>query len=217
MTVDQATVRLPLSRDRIVSAAVELADDQGIEALSMRKLGQALGVEAMSLYNHVEDKDDILSGMVDWLFAQIGPLDDTADWKVAVRHVAVRAKDVFTAHAWTLPLISAQGIAGPAAFGLMDSVLARLLGAGYPTHLVLHAWHVIASHVMGYSFQETTSVWASDEALDRKKRALLEGYADRFPHVSALAEELMACSFVEEFEFGLDIILSGIEAARDTT
>lgn len=212
MTVDEATVRLPLTRERIIQAAADLADEQGIEALSMRRLGQALGVEAMSLYNHVEDKDDILAGMTDWLFVEIGPPVGADDWKASIRETAIRAKRVFAAHAWALPLCSARELSGPAGFALMDAMLELLLAQGYPIELVHHAWHVIASHVMGYAFQETTSTWGSDKEHDHgKAEALMRQYADRFPHVAALAPYLMQCSYDEEFEFGLDIILTGIE------
>ena len=214
MTVDETTLRTPLTRKRIIEAAVELADEQGIEALSMRKLGHSLGVEAMSLYNHVGGKDDILDGMVDGLFAEIGvPLPNGGDWKSAVTETATRAKDVFAAHSWAVPLITSRELTGPSAFALMDRTLGVLLDAGYPMDLVHHAWHVISSHVMGYAFQETSSTWGKDSDHDHAKAdALLREYGEQFPNVAKLVPHLMECSHDEEFQFGLDIILSGIEA-----
>jgi AcrR family transcriptional regulator len=180
MTVDETTLRTPLTRKRIIEAAVELADEQGIEALSMRKLGHALGVEAMSLYNHVGGKDDILDGMVDGLFAEIGvPLPNGGDWKSAVTETATRAKDVFAAHSWAVPLITSRELTGPSAFALMD----------------------------------TSSTWGKDSDHDHAKAdALLREYGEQFPNVAKLVPHLMECSHDEEFQFGLDIILSGIEA-----
>jgi AcrR family transcriptional regulator len=214
MTIEEATIRLPLSRERIIEAAVAFGDEHGIEALSMRRLGRALGVEAMSLYNHVDGKDDILDGMVDALFAEIGvPVPDGDDWKSAVRLTATRAKDVFAAHTWSVPLMTSRGLNGASAFALMDATLGLFLDVGYPIDLVHHAWHVISSHVMGYAFQESSSTWGKDVEHDHDKvEALIREYADRFPHVARLVPHLMDCSHDEEFQFGLDIILTGIEA-----
>jgi AcrR family transcriptional regulator len=207
------TERPPLTKERIVEAAVQFADEHGIEALSMRKLGAELGVEAMSLYNHVGGKDDILDSMVDYLFASIGRIDPEADWMVTARTAAIAAKDVFAAHAWSINLISSRKGISEASFALMESLLAPLIAAGYPVKTAHHAWHAIASHVMGYSFQEINSAFGDgdDHDHDRAERLIAEN-ASRYPSLAAVAPYLMDCSYDEEFEFGLDLIITGIAA-----
>ncbi len=206
------TKRSPLTRDRIIAAAVAFTDENGIESLSMRKLGHELGVEAMSLYNHVADKDDILSGMVDSLFAEFEmPVGE--DWKSAVRVTAFSAKNVIAAHPWAVGLLSARQGMGEGTFQLMDAMMGLLLDAGYDTPTTHHAWHVIASHVMGYAFQEANSPFGDGDDHDHEASVeLIRRFGDQFPSLAQVAPHLMECSYDEEFAFGLEIILSGIEA-----
>ncbi len=209
------TERRPLTRERIIEAAVAFADEHGIDALSMRKLGQVLGVEAMSLYNHVAGKDDILDGMVQHLFAGIGPIDTAGDWKVTARAAATAAKNAFAAHEWAVPLISTRETTSEASFGIMDVMIGMLLADGYDPETAHHAWHVIASHVLGYAFQEANSVFGRrDDQAREEAEQLLREYGRIFPNLAAVATYLMECSHDEEFQYGLDIILSGIEARK---
>lgn len=210
-----ATERQPLTKERIITAAVAFADEHGIEALSMRKLGSELGVEAMSLYNHVDGKDDILDSMVDFLFASIGPVDTDSDWVETTRAAALAAKRVFASHPWSVQLISSREGLSEASFALMDALMGRLLDEGYSPKLAHHAWHAIASHVMGYAFQEIYSVFGKgeDHDHDRAERMLAE-FAPKYPALATIAPHLMECSHDEEFEFGLDLILTGIAAQK---
>src|SRR3954465_7138723 len=120
-----------ISRDRVLKAAVGLADEIGIESLSMRKLGQALGVEAMSLYNHVANKDDLLDGMVDVVFGEIGLPSSATDWKTAMRQRALSAREVLARHSWAIGLMESRSRPGPATLRHHDAVLGCLRGASF--------------------------------------------------------------------------------------
>ncbi len=207
------TERQPLTRERIIQAAVELADEHGLEALSMRKLGAALGVEAMSLYNHVGGKEDILDSMVEYLFHSIGPIDTTAGWQASTRVAAMAAKRAFAAHPWSITLLSTRETLSEGSFAVMDAMVGMLLADGYSTEVAHHAWHAVASHVMGYAFQEINSVFGNPGDPDQGHvEELIAQYAERFPSLAAIGPHLMCCSYDEEFEFGLDLILTGIAA-----
>jgi len=212
------TERQPLTKERIIQAAVDLADEQGLDALSMRKLGAALGVEAMSLYNHVDGKEDILDSMVEYLFSSIGPIDATAGWQPTVRSAALAAKRAFASHPWSITLITTRQTLSEASFAVMDTMIGMLLADGYSTKTAHHAWHAIASHVMGYAFQEINSVFGSPGAAGQDEVAgLITQFASQFPSLAAIGEHLMCCSYDEEFEFGLDLILNGIAAIKPTS
>lgn len=216
MTVRETPkTRRPLTRERIIQAAVALADERGLESLSMRKLGHELGVEAMSLYNHVDDKDAILDGMVDYLFHEIGELETSGDWKAAARSAASAARAVFAAHTWSVALLTARDSVSEGALSLMDSVIGLCLEAGFDAEEAHHAYHVIAGHVMGSVYQEINSFASSQDELDPQQRERLEQLVGtKFPNVAASAPYLMNCEPSVEFEYGLEIILSGIEARK---
>ncbi|MFV2001313.1 MAG: TetR/AcrR family transcriptional regulator, partial [Acidimicrobiia bacterium] len=152
-----APTRETLTRGRIVEAAVAFADRHGVEALSMRKLGAELDVEAMSLYNHVANKDDIFDGMIDFVFASIPLPDPNDDWKLAVRKVGMAAMDAFTLHAWTVTLVMARGNMGPSALRFTDRVIGVFTDAGFSDEDAHHAWQMLASHTVGYAFQQAAS------------------------------------------------------------
>lgn len=200
------TTRSPLTRERIIEAAVTLADAFGVEELSMRKLGAELGVEAMSLYNHVENKDDIFDGMVDYVFGAIPLPDVDSDWRVSIRATALAAMDQFVEHPWTVNLLMQRGIYGQSSLLFMDRVLGLLRGAGFSEEDVHHAWQMLASHTMGYAFQQVSG-GNDDHGWETKFLDL-----GSFPHVAALAPYLAECEFGSEFAFGLDIIIAGLEA-----
>ena len=204
------TERETLTRDRIIEAAVAYADEHGIDELSMRKLGAALGVEAMSLYNHVEDKGDIYDGMIDHVFASIPLPDPTIGWQDAIRTVGGEAMDRFTRHPWVVILLMQRGNFGPGALTFMDEVLARLSAAGFSDQDAHHAWQMLASHTMGYAFQNATNPGAIEKELGNVE-SLLAQMGERFPHVVRLAPLLAQCDFRSEYRFGLEIIIDGLE------
>jgi AcrR family transcriptional regulator len=202
--------RIPLNRARIIDAAVAFADAHGIEELSMRRLGAELGVEAMSLYNHVANKDEILDGMIDAVFAAIPLPNLDADWRVTIPATGIAAMEQFTAHPWIVNLLMHRGNYGNSSLLFMDRVLGILRDAGFDDEETHHAWQMLASHTMGYAFQQASGPPHSKD-FDGQEEALA-GLGDQFPNVAALAPLLAGCEFSDEYSYGLDIIISGLDA-----
>lgn len=203
------TGRETLSRQRVVEAAVEFADEHGVETMSMRKLGAELGVEAMSLYNHVDDKGDLFSAMIDHVFESIPLPADDLDWKDQTRLIGQGAIDRFTRHPWVVSLIMQKGNTGPGALAFMDHVLGVFTDAGFADEDVHHAWQMLASHTVGYAFQSSTSPSASKTEYLELEMARM---AQLYPHVARLMPLLIDCSWNTEYMFGLEIILDGLES-----
>ena len=151
MTDPAPSARARLNRDRVLRAAVALADAGGIESLTMRKLGVELGVEAMSLYNHVANKDDLLDGMIDIVFAEIDLPPDGTDWRTAMRRRAISAREVLARHRWAIGLMESRTTPGPATLRHHDAVLGRLRAAGFSIELAAHAYSVLDSYIYGFA------------------------------------------------------------------
>ena len=145
------TPRLPLSKERVLQAALDLADRGGSDAVSMRKLGQVLGVDAMSLYHHVRNKEDILDGIVDVVVGEIEPPAADTDWKPAMRRRVMAARAVMLRHPWAPRVIESRATPGPATMRYMESVLAILRDGGFSLDLAHHAMHVLGSRVFGFN------------------------------------------------------------------
>jgi AcrR family transcriptional regulator len=208
--------RLPLSRERILRAALTIADEQGIEALSMRKLAQALGFEAMSLYNHVANKSDLLDGLLDLVLDETAPPEAGGDWDEAVRTSAMSVHDAFRRHTWAPALLMTGAHIRAARLSYMDSLLGRLREAGFDADTTYHAYHVLDGHIFGFSWWETaySSYTPSDEL---KMREIFENHitVEAYPHLREHAEQHFAEGphrHVSAFEFGLDLILDGLRA-----
>ncbi len=210
--------REPLTRERVLRAAVALADEQGLDALSMRKLGQRLGVEAMSLYNHVANKDDVLAGMVELVLAEVENPPPDRHWKEAIRHTAVSSYDAFMRHRWACAL--AMRVPGITAVRLqwMEDVLRTFREAGFSPNLTHHAYHALDSHITGFTLWQVSMPFETREELLDLAQGFLELIpADRYPYVVEHAHEHIAPPAGEprEFEFGLDLILDRLEQLRD--
>jgi len=203
--------RETLTRARIIDAAVAYADANGIETLSMRKLGATLDVEAMSLYNHVANKNDIHDGMIDYVFASIPLPEPGGEWQDEIRRIGMAGMDAFTRYPWTVTLLMMRGNFGPAALRFTDRVIATLNAAGFSDEDAHHAWQMLASHTMGYAFQQATSPGPTHHD-GPDASAQLERVADEFPNVARLAPLLAQCEYGTEFAFGLDIIIDGLAA-----
>jgi AcrR family transcriptional regulator len=147
----------------VLRAAVALADESGIESLTMRKLGEALGVEAMSLYYHVASKEALLDGMVDLVFSEIDLPTAGADWKSAMRRRAISARGVLSRHPWAIGLMDSRSTPGPATLQHHDAVIGCLRGAGFPVALPAHAFAVLDSYIYGFTLQETSLPFDSPE------------------------------------------------------
>ena len=209
--------RAPLSRDRVLRAAVALADEHGIESLSMRKLGDAVGVEAMSLYNHVANKVDLLDGMIDVVFSEI-PLPAGGDWRAAMRDRATATRSVLSRHRWAIGLMESRTSPGPATLRHHDAVIGCLRDAGFSMQLTAHAYSALDSYIYGFALQERSlPIGTPEETHDTAEAMLARFPADDFPHLAAFtAEHILqpGYDFGAEFDFGLHLLLDGLERAR---
>ena len=212
-----AQPRKPLSRERVLRAAVAFADESGIESLSMRKLGEVVGVEAMSLYNHVANKDDLLDGMVDLVFAEIGLPAAEADWRSAMRRRAVSAREVLSRHRWAIGLMESRTSPGPATLRHHDAVLGTLRRAGFSVELAAHAFSALDSYIYGFALQEASLPFDTPEQTAEVAQTILTPLRpDEYPHLVEMAVEHVlqpGYHYGNEFEFGLDVILDGLERA----
>ena len=208
--------RTPLSKDRVLRTAAELADEHGLEALSMRRLARKLGVEAMSLYNHVANKDEILNGILDLVVGEIELPGEDVEWKTAIRRAAISTRDVLLRHRWAAGLWMSRQSGGPARLRHGDWMLRTLRAGGLPPDLVYHAFHVLESHLLGYMHLQLSFPYRGEELAERAsgflRRIPAEDYPDLVQHVH---EHLEPREGEGGFELGLDLILDGLERARD--
>jgi AcrR family transcriptional regulator len=218
--------RVPLSRERVLDAAIRLADEGGIESLTMRRLARDLGVEAMSLYNHVANKGDLVDAMVDLVVSEI-ELPATSDaWDVAVRECAISAHEVLLRHPWSCSLVmssTSTSIVRNARVRYMEWVLGRLREAGFSPELTYHAYHALDSHILGFTLWElghsgaANAIRGDKDFADFAASFVRELRAADYPYLAEHAEQHVAALGDEgtsEFEFGLDLILDGLERAR---
>ena len=213
--------RITLSRERVLAAAIAFADEKGIESLSMRKLGQKLGVEAMSLYKHVANKDDMLDGMVDVVFSEIELPSSGVHWKAGMRERATSAREVLSRHAWAIGLTESRIKPGPANLRHHDSVIGFLREADFSIQMALHAYSALDSYIYGFALQERSLPFESPEQVAEVSEMMLAQFpAGDYPHLTeAMVEHVgkPGYDFADEFEFGLELILDGLERLRDTS
>ncbi len=215
--------RLPLTRQRVLGAAVELADEAGIDGLSMRRVGQRLGVEAMSLYNHVANKADLLNGMLDVVLAEIDPpLDNDLDWRRVFHERVMSARRVFLAHRWAADVVTKQMSASPAMLDYMDSMVGIIRRAGFSLDLTHHALHALGSRTMGFTQEMFEDSGAAPQDPETSA-AMASQMADQFPYIAEIINQIThdqesvigaGCDDQFEFEFGLDLLLDGLERLR---
>jgi AcrR family transcriptional regulator len=211
--------RLPLSRERILQAALELTDEGGIESLTMRRLGQALGFEAMSLYNHVANKDDVLDGILDLVLAESEPPSPAGDWDAAIRASAISVHEALRRHPWSCTLLMAPGRVRPARLRYMDLLLGRLREAGFSAETTYHAYHVLDGHIFGFSLWETSHTYTAEEVSNFVAKFAQTITVDAYPYLHEHAQQHFsegAHREVSAFEFGLDLIVDGLKKIRDT-
>jgi AcrR family transcriptional regulator len=221
-TEPAAEPRTPLNRDRVLRAAVELSDREGIEAVSMRRLGQELGVEAMSLYNHVAKKEDVLDGMVDLIVGEIDPAADDSNWKTSARNRILSARKVMLRHPWASAVIVSRRQPSPAMMGYMDGMGGIMRRGGFSVDLMHHAFHALGSRVLGFS-QELYDDSGEMEAAPEMQALMLRQMAEAYPNITAVMEQVAhddasvvgsGCDDQFEFEFALDLILNGLDGLR---
>jgi AcrR family transcriptional regulator len=218
--------RRPLTKERVLEQAIALADADGIEALTMRKLGQALGVEAMSLYNYVTNKGELVSAMVDRVVEQFELPDDEPRWDAAIRRCAISAHDLLIEHQWACSLAllpSDMRMVGGPRIRYMEWLLRRLREAGFSAEIAYSAYHTLDSHIFGFTLWQLghvkaarTLVPAEGENLEEWAARFLERMRPEFPYLAEHGEQHMArgSDGRHEFEFGLDLILDGLKKLR---
>jgi AcrR family transcriptional regulator len=216
----RAAQRIPLNRERVLQAAVALADESGSEALSMRKLGEAVGVEAMSLYHHVANKDDLLDGMIDVVFGEIEMPSDCGDWMGSMRRRALSARQVLARHGWAIRFMESRTSPGPATLRHHDAVLGCLRNAGFSVRLAAHAFSVLDSYVYGFALQERSLPFDTPQQTAELAQEILARFpVNVYPHLAELTAEHVlqpGYDYGNEFALGLDLILEGLERASSS-
>ena len=207
--------RIPLTRERILRAAIEIADEDGLDALTMRRLGQELGVQAMSLYNHVANKDDLLDGMLDLVLAEMEAPDPEGGLP-AIRAAALSAHQALRRHPWAAGLLMTPTRVRPGRLTFMDALLGALRGAGFSAETTYHAYHVIDAHIIGFSLWQSTHDFSLPEEMTDDLRATLERLIPRetYPHLYEHGMQHLdpgPHQDVSAFEFALDLLLGGLE------
>ena len=213
----KAEPRARWSRDQLLRAAIELADRRGIESLSMRKLSQELGGAPMSLYNHVANKEDLLDGMVDIVFSEIELPSGEHDWRTAMRRRAISIRAVMTRHPWAVGLMETRRTPGPATLRHHDSVIGCLRDAGFTIHLAAHAFSALDSYIYGFAMQEQSLAFGTPDETSELAKAFLRQFPTKdYPRLAELTIEHVlqpGYSYGNEYEFGLDLILDGLDTA----
>jgi AcrR family transcriptional regulator len=210
-------IRTPLSRERVLRAAMTMADEGGLESLSMRKLADELGVKAMSLYNHVANKDDLIDGIVDAAWAEIVVPGGDADWKAQIRELAVSAHETLLRHPGAAGM-RMEGTPGAARMRYGDSLLGCFRNAGFSKDLTYHAYHIVESYIVGFTSQvENYRNVDLDQFEDIVGRFMRGEFMAEYPHFTEHARQHIEedHSDVNAFELGLELMLDGLERLRD--
>ena len=207
--------RIPLTRDRVLRAAISLADEGGIESLTMRRLGQELEVGPMALYRHVTNKDDLVDGLVDLVFAEIGLPPIGADWRTAMRERSFSLRDTLLRHRWAIGLMESRRNPGPSNLRHHDAVIGSLLAAGFDMAMSAHAYSLLDAYIYGFAltkmqlpFEDTAEIAAMAESM------LAPFPVNTYPNLADfITEHAMqpGYDYANEFEYGLELILDGLE------
>ena len=210
--VRKAGRRPRVSREQVLDAALEIADTGGLAAVTMASVGARLGVEAMSLYRHIGNKEEMLDGLVDRVFAEIVVPADARDWRDALRRRAVSAHAALRRHPWAIGLMESRSQPGPATLGHHDAMVALLFRAGFDGRGATRVYNLLDSYVYGFALQEATLPFSTPEEMASLSEQMLAAVADAYPHLAAVQRELVGSGFdyAHEFEAGLDIILGAL-------
>jgi AcrR family transcriptional regulator len=209
--------RAPLSRERVLRTAVALADARGLDGLTMRNLAKELGVEAMSLYNHVANKTDLLDGMIDIVFSEVEPPGTGGDWKAEMRRRAVSTRDALMRHRWAVGEMEGRTDHGPSKMKVQDAVLGCLRAAGFSIEMTVHAMSVQDAYVYGFALQQTDMSSQTPEDFAAEAQRQMVEYKDALAEYPNLVEVVggyvakAGYDYEAEFLFGLDVILDGLD------
>jgi AcrR family transcriptional regulator len=208
--------RPALNTERIVDAALAIADADGLGAVSMRRVGAELGVEAMSLYHHVASKDELLRAVIDAVLAEIEIPDPGDDWREAMRRRAASAREVFARHPWAIGLLEGHSEeSSPQRLGYYDAILGSLRKAGFEPRLAMRAFSLLDSFIYGFLLQEASLPFDDEASLDEVGADLLEQMAGAYPHLTEATRLALESGydFSDEFDFGLDLIIDALGRA----
>ena len=207
--------RAPLSRERLLRAAIGIADRRGNSALTMRSLASELEVKPMAIYHHVANKVEILDGIIDLVFEEIDLPPAEIDWKSAMRQRAISARGVLARHPWAIPLMESRTNPGPATLRHHDAVIGTLRHAGFSIEMTAHAYSVLDSYIYGFALQESVSLPFDRENASEAAEAMVARFSgDTYPHLAELAVEHVLqpdYDYGSEFEYGLELILDGLD------
>jgi len=224
-----APQRPPLSRDRVLDVAVALAEREGIDAVSMRKLADELGVGAMSLYHYVPNKDDLLDGMVDFVFGEVELPPTGVEWRAAMRRRALSTREVLNRHRWAVGLMESRRSPGPASLRLHDAVLGCLREGGFSIEMTIQAYSVLDAYIYGFALQEKSVPFESAEEgaavaqeqarefAERAEEGQSAALAQEFPYLAEVVAGHVAqvgYDFASAFVYGLDLVLDALEQRR---
>ena len=212
----KAVERLPLSRERVMAEALRMVDEGGLDVLSMRNLAQALQVEAMSLYNHVQNKEHILDGLVELVVSEIEVPPTGGDWRAAMRRRALSAHAVLMRHPWATMLFVSRMNIGPNMLRYVDATIGCLRGAGFSYPMADHAWTSIDAYVYGFTLQKLNFPLDPAEYASSASQFLPMIPAAQFPHLNGMSQEVIAGRHdgLHQLDFGLELLLDGIERLR---
>jgi AcrR family transcriptional regulator len=213
-----AEPRSRLSRDRVLRAAIAHADAGGFEALSMRKLAEELDVAPMALYRHVANKDDLIDGMVDIVFGEVDLPKAGPDWRTAMRQRAISLRDILARHRWAIGLMESRVHPGPANLRHHDAVLGSLRAGGFDIVMAAHAYSLLDGYIYGFALTRMNLPFDGPQEVAEVSQGMLEPYPlNAYPNLmEILTEHVMkpGYDYGNEFEYGLDVILDGLERAR---
>ena len=216
-TRSRTEARAPLSRERVLEAGLAFVDEHGLDALSMRKLAQKLAVEAMSLYNHVDNKDDLVSGILDLVVAEVEAPMSGDDWKAALRQSAISLHDALTRHRWAARIWTSGGGSRAERLRHGEAALRCLREAGFSKDLTYHAFHVWQGYALGFTLQELNLPGDRERLKQMAAKFLRDFPTDEYPYFAEHIEQHIEPPHAEHrgaFEFGLDLILDGLERLR---
>lgn len=218
-TTEAAQRRAPLSRERVLQTAFRLADQGGLESLTMRKLGQELGVEAMAMYYYFANRDQIVDGIVDLVFTEIDLPSSDGDWKAAMRRRAISLRDVLLRHRWAIGLMESRRNGGPANLRHHDAVIGSLRGGGMDIVMAAHAYSLLDSYTYGFALTKMTLPFDTGEEVAEVAMGMRQSVdLDEYPHLVEMIGHALepGYDYLDEFEYGLDVILDSLERVRAT-
>jgi AcrR family transcriptional regulator len=212
--------RRRLSRERVLQTATSRADQGGLEALTIRTLAEELGVAPMALYRHVANKDDLIDAMIDVVFSEIGLPSGGADWKTAMRERAISVRDALTRHRWAIGLMESRRRPGPANLRHHDAVIGKLRAAGFSVEMAAHAYSLLDSYIYGFALTKMNLPFETTADVADVAETMLQPFpVNEYPNlVEFIAEHAMkpGYDYGDEFEYGLDVILDGLDTVRGT-